>query len=391
MSAATPLCFILDRDFAVRHTMAKELRLVGVDVVEVSDSSRFMDLIDHQNPDIVVVNVNRTAPHECVRALWGLKECSYGGSVQLFGQCDLEFLESMITVGKDCSLKMLAPLQTPIKIAALHRIILDRKARSSPAPANTIPLREALAKNLVQFQYQPKFNLKEKTIAGAELVARVAHPEHGFLTPDQFMKGADEEALLDLARLVLVHAVKASARFLEQGVSLQLAINISADSLLNLPTYDLVQLHRPERDDWPGLVIEIPERQVVGRIDLLKARAIKLQQMRVSIAIDNFGRGSWNFDVLNQMPFAEIKIDRSLIEGCATNPGNRKICKTLIQMAHNFDVRTVAVGISSEMDFRLLSTIDCDLGQGFLLGKPMAAQDIVIIARSLNVQPAAVS
>jgi EAL domain-containing protein (putative c-di-GMP-specific phosphodiesterase class I) len=80
-------------------------------------------------------------------------------------------------------------------------------------------------------------------------------------------------------------------------------------------------------------------------------------------------------NILNQVPFSEIKIDRSVVEGCATNLGNAKVCKALIQMAHSLGCRAVAVGVSTPPDLQTLR-LDCDTGQGFLLAKPMTAQQI---------------
>jgi EAL domain-containing protein (putative c-di-GMP-specific phosphodiesterase class I) len=271
---------------------------------------------------------------------------------------------------------MLAPLQKPIIVATIHNIILGRKQSATPAPANSMPLAEALKKNLVKFLYQPQFDLKTKLMIGLEAVARVAHPELGLLTPDQFLKGADEDALVGLSRLALLKAMKASVRFHEQKIALSVSINISADDLLKIPVPDVVMLHRPDDSKWAGVILEVPERQVANRIDLLKVRAPKLQQAGVSIAIDNFGRNSTCLDMMNEIDFAEIKIDRALVQDCATNSGNMKICKTLIQMAHNFGSRAVAVGISNKADLVTLAELDCDVGQGFLLGKPMTAQQI---------------
>ncbi len=372
---ANPLCFIMEEDFVFRQGLARELRQSGVDVVEFSDSSRLMDMVDDQNPDIVLLNLDRTAPHECVRALLALKGSSYAGAVQLFGQCESRVLESANILGADCALTMLVPLQKPIKVAAIHNIIVGR--RSAPATAaNGILLAEALKKNLVKFLYQPQFDLKTRLMIGLEAVARVAHPELGLLTPDLFLKGADEEALVALSRLALLQAVKASAHFHGQGIALSISINISVDDLLKIPVPDVVMLHRPEDKSWAGLILEVPERQVVNRIDLLKARSAKLKYSGVLIAIDNFGRTSSYLDVMNKIDFAEIKIDRALVEGCASNAGNRKICKTLIQMAHNFGSRAVAVGISNKDDLRTLAELECDVGQGFLLGKPMTRQQL---------------
>jgi EAL domain-containing protein (putative c-di-GMP-specific phosphodiesterase class I) len=372
--SANPLCFIMEEDFVFRQGVAKELRQSGVDIVEFSDSSRLMDMVDDQNPDVVLLSLDKTAPHECVRALLALKGCSYSGAVQLFGHCEPRVLESVNILGADCCLTMLTPLTKPIKVATIHNIILGRKLGA--ATASGIPLAEALRKNLVKFLYQPQFDLKTKLMIGLEAVARVAHPEHGLLTPDQFLKGADEEARVALSRLALLKAMKASVHIHNQGVGLSISINISVDDLLKIPIPDVVMLHRPEDKSWAGVVLEVPERQVVNRIELLKARLPKLQQAGISLAIDNFGRTSTSLEMMNEIGFAEIKIDRTLVEGCATNTGHMKICKTLIQMAHNFGSRAVAVGVSNKDDLRTLTELDCDVGQGFLLGKPMTVRQI---------------
>jgi len=383
--SANPLCFIVDEDFVFRQDLAKELRRDDIDTVEFSNSSRLIDMIEAQNPDIVLVNLNNAAPHECVRALLALKECRYAGAVQLFGHCEPKILESFKTIGLDSALAMLPPLQKPIKVATIHNILRDRKlGTAAAAVVGGVSLKDALSKNTVKFLYQPKLDLKTGFVVGAEAVARIAHPQLGLLSPDQFLKGADQEALLNLSRAALVDAIRASAHFHQTGIALQIAINISADNLLALPISDLALMHRPERGDWAGIILEVPERQVINKIEALKTRAPKLQECGVSIAIDNFGRGSTSLTVLSQIPFCEIKIDRSLIDGCATNPANAKICKTLIQMAHNFGCRAVAVGISAEADFQTLRQLDCDCAHGFLIGKPMSVREFDALITSFK-------
>src|ERR1700722_9439914 len=90
--SANPLCFIMEEDFVFRQGLARELRQSGVDIVEFSESSRLTDMVEDQNPDLVLLNLDRTAPHECVRALAALKDGRYSGAVQLFGQCDARLL-----------------------------------------------------------------------------------------------------------------------------------------------------------------------------------------------------------------------------------------------------------------------------------------------------------
>jgi EAL domain-containing protein (putative c-di-GMP-specific phosphodiesterase class I) len=374
--SSNPLCFLIDEDFVFRNDLAKQLRRDGIDVVDFSDSSRIVDMADDQSPDIVFVNLNGTAPHECIRTLLALKECEYPGIVQLFGRCEMTLLESLNKVGADCSLTMLPPIQKPIKAATVQKIILDQKFSTTLIVSGGALLSDALLRDLVKFMYQPKFDLKTNIMVGVEVVARVAHPKLGLLTPDEFLKGAGEEDLLKLSRLALVNALKSSAHFHELGISLLVAINIGVENLLQLAIPDLIMMHRPQCSEWTGILLEVPERQVINKIERLKARLPHLQKSGISIAIDNFGRGSIQMNVLNQIPVSEIKIDRSLVQGCATNTGNANICKTYIQMAHNFGSRAVAVGISTDTELQTLCGFDCDIGQGYLLGKPMGAQGI---------------
>jgi EAL domain-containing protein (putative c-di-GMP-specific phosphodiesterase class I) len=196
------------------------------------------------------------------------------------------------------------------------------------------------------------------------------------MTPDQFLKGAEQETLADLTRLAVINALKTSAHFHKRGVALEISINITADVLLQLPMADLILLHRPECSDWAGLILEIPERQIVNKMEPLQARLPKLRKCGASIAIDNFGRGSFSFETISRIPFSEIKIDRSLVEGFGNVSTNANICKTIIQIAHNFGCRAAAVGVSTPADLQLLTRLGCDTGQGFLLGKPMTVQQL---------------
>jgi EAL domain-containing protein len=203
VNSASALCFLLDDEIFVRKHLAAELRLCGIDVVEFSDSTRFADMVEEQNPEIVFVNLNIAKPHEYIRVLLALKECAYTGMVQTFGQSDVKMLDSFNLVGIDCSLKMLPAIRKPIKVANIQRIILDEKLGAAAKSVGRISLGTALAKDWVKFLYQPKFDIRKNAIIGAEVVARVVHPECGVFTPDQFLKGADEESLLKLSRLVL--------------------------------------------------------------------------------------------------------------------------------------------------------------------------------------------
>jgi EAL domain-containing protein (putative c-di-GMP-specific phosphodiesterase class I) len=383
-AAINSLCFIIDKDFVFRQGLAAELRRTGIDVVELSAAARLLEMVENQNPDIVLVNVDRSAPHECIRALLVLKDCGYKGVVQLFGNNDLASLDSLNLVGADCALTMLEPLQKPIKAATLHRIIRERKLGSPVQPSEGITLSEALARDLVTFLYQPKFDLRAKNlVVGAEAAARVNHPRLGLLTPDSFLKGADQDDLLNLSNLALVNAARSSLHFQELGLAMQISINIGVENLLSLPVIDIVSRYRPDRNDWGGVLLEVTSRQLANKSDALKNVVAKLAEASVPMAIDNFGIGAIHFDVLNRLKCAEIKIDRSLVEGCANESAKRRMCKSIIEIAHNFGALAVAVGVANDADLGVLTGLGCDMAQGFFFGKPMSVHQIdSLIAQS---------
>src|SRR5258708_17544706 len=109
------LCFVVDTDFGYLQGFAKSLRGLGVNTVEFVNSARLGENVETHNPDIVFINLNATDPYDCTRALFSLKECKFGGRVQLFGRCEPAFLESFRKIGNDAALAMLPALQKPVE------------------------------------------------------------------------------------------------------------------------------------------------------------------------------------------------------------------------------------------------------------------------------------
>ena len=151
---------------------------------------------------------------------------------------------------------------------------------------------------------------------------------------------------------------------------------MSVESLLKLPVEALVRKHRPLSGQSPGLVIEVAERQAINRINVLKAKSAELAKCGISLAIDHCGRGHSSFQMLSQIPITEIKIDHSFVRDCDKDRARANVCKTIIQMAHNFSAKATAVGIETAAEAQQLATHECDFTQGYLFGKPMTEQQL---------------
>jgi EAL domain-containing protein (putative c-di-GMP-specific phosphodiesterase class I) len=374
--AAPALCFVVDTDFGYLQGFSSSLRGLGVTTVEFVNSARLGESAENHNPEIVFINLNATDPYDCARALFALKDCKFGGRVQLFGRCDPVFLESFRKIGNDASLTMLPALQKPIDIAVVRRIVQEQRLATDLVSPPDLSLKKALASNWISFLYQPQVDLKKRTVIGAEAYVRVTHPQHGILPPARFLGGASPEDLSQLAAQAIAKTVKTSAAFFTSGVPLKFAININVETLAKLPVAILIEKYRPPDDQWPGLVFDVTETQVLTKTALLKSRIAGLHQAGVSIAIDNFGRENSSFGLFKELPFSELKIDRSFVHGCASDQDNANVCKTMIELAHNFGSRASAVGIEAAEDVRKLADLGCDSGQGYLFAKPMTEQEL---------------
>ena len=169
----------------------------------------------------------------------------------------------------------------------------------------------------------------------------------------------------------MVSALKAGLSFAKLGVNLQLAVNISTSALGKVRFSEILQTYRPQFDKWPGLIIDVTEEQLVTDLARVSEIARELKQLEVNLAIDNCGRRYASLPNLKELPFTEIKLDRDFVADCAASKVNAPLCKTIIDLAHNFGSVAVAIGIEKASDAMALLRMGCDYGQGFLLGQPM--------------------
>src|SRR5205085_597769 len=187
--------------------------------------------------------------------------------------------------------------------------------------------------------------------------------------------------LVALSELALVSSLKAAAGFFKIGISLRVAVNVPVNALVKLSIPDIVRTHRPAIDNWPGLIIDITEEQIVTDLALAADLAKKLAHLNVRLAIDDFGRGYSSLARLKELPFSELKLDRTFVADCGTDKVNAPLCKTVIDLAHNFGSAAVAVGIEKASDALALTSMGCDMGQGFLLGQPMPGERLMSLLR----------
>ena len=384
------LAFIIDEEGSIRQFVSLILQGSGVDTIEFVDGASFRSTPIARLPDMVFLNVNLEV-QDAVASIETLTKAGFTGAVQLMSSRGSAVLDNVKQAGEQMKLPMLPVLKKPFETSAIQKVLSELKLGHGPAPSGVkITLAEALKNNWVEFWYQPKIDLRRKQLAGAEAFARVCHPEHGVLLPGSFMPGADDASVHTLAERALVSALQSGLNLSRFGVNLRIAINVPVKCLVTLPVDKIVREHRPSVDDWPGLMIDVTEAQIITELKLANDLSKKFAEHNVRLAIDDFGKGYASLTKLKELPFAEMKLDRSFVVGCGTDKIHAPICKTVIDLAHSFGALAVGIGLEKASDASALVSMGCDLGQGFLFGQPMPEERFTaLLKQRVMVRPAA--
>jgi EAL domain-containing protein (putative c-di-GMP-specific phosphodiesterase class I) len=381
-----PLCYVVEDDSTIRQFLSLVLHGSGIDTVEFADGAALRKSADKRVPDLIFHNVALDAG-DAIESMIALGVRGFRGAVQLTSGRGAAVLERVKTIGVERKLNMLPVLKKPYETEAVVKIIQDLKL-GVPAADTRIELDEALANKWIEFWYQPKIDLRKKQLAGAEAYARARHPRYGALLPSAFMPGATEASVVKLSELALASALNTGVIFSKLGVNIPLTINIHPAILAKLPIEDVVKAQRPRADNWPGLIVDLREEDIISNLALASKLSERLDRHNVRLAIDEFGAGYSALAGYGEMPFIELKLAHKFITGCGADKVNMPLCKSVIDLAHNYQRSVVAVGIEKAADALALASLGCDYGQGFLLGQPMPEERFVALLRQRSGTPA---
>ncbi len=235
-------------------------------------------------------------------------------------------------------------------------------------------LGRAIRENQLCLYYQPKILLGDQRCYGFEALIRWIHPELGFVPPADFIPIAELTSLIHpLTAWVLENAIEQCRRWQNQGMSLSIAVNLSARNLMDDNITKLVQRLLIKYQLPPSrLELEITESSIMTD----PARALRnldaLHELGVHLAIDDFGTGYSSLAYLKRLPVQTLKIDNSFVRNMLEDLQDELIVNSTIHLAHNLGLTVVAEGVENEELLVRLSEMGCDEAQGYFIGRPMA-------------------
>jgi len=245
-------------------------------------------------------------------------------------------------------------------------------------------LRSALGRDEFILHFQPTAAMSTRSVCGAEALIRWQHPTLGLLYPDRFIAEAERSGLIESMTVwVLDAALRQCRAWLDASAGhgrppLSVAVNLSTRSLLDAALPGTVA-ESLERWKVPPRLLELEITETIIMADPKRAQRVlrELAEMGVGIAIDDFGTGYSSLAYLRELPVTELKIDRSFVIDMGRDVDDAVIVRSVIDLARNLGLRTVAEGVEDEMTWSTLTDLGCDKAQGFVLARPMTSEAFI--------------
>ncbi|MDP2306449.1 MAG: EAL domain-containing response regulator [Pseudomonadota bacterium] len=312
-----------------------------------------------------------------------LAEIAYGGSLVLISGEDGRILETAARLARAHQLQLIGALHKPVTADQFTRVLERHRSRMPPIRTarpkvyGRDELHRGIAAGELVNHYQPKVHVASGAVLGVESLVRWQHPQDGLVLPDQFVDTAEQHGLIDaLTSSVLTAALRQARVWRDDGLDLDMAVNVSMDNLANLQFPELVAgVAQAEGVPLTQLVIEVTESRLMpdarAPLDILT----RLRLKRVQLSVDDFGTGHSSLAQLRDFPFDELKIDRTFVHGACRDPSLRAIFDASRRMARDLGMKVVAEGVEDRADWDLLRATDCDMAQGNFIAAPMPASE----------------
>lgn len=380
----TQTTLAVDDEPFVLKVLARQLRNLGLPkVVTMESASDALALIRSGVEPIGLVCCDLQMPEmDGVEFVRHLAATDYKGALLLVSGEDARILHTAERLARDRGLRVLGALQKPVSPDQLRRL-LEVEPTQPRAAAATLSkaygadeVSRAIHHGELINHYQPRVDMAQGRLCGVETLVRWQHPTDGLVYPDRFVGVAETHGLInDLTRVVmsgLTGALRQARIWQDQGLVIPVAVNVSVDNLMSHDFPDQV-MDEIRRAGVPAsrLDLEVTESRLMqdplATIDILT----RMRLRRIRLAIDDFGTGHSSLSQLRDIPFQQLKIDRSFVHGAWQQPPLAAMVTSVIDMARHLGMTTVAEGIEDADDWRFLRDAGCDEAQGWYVARPM--------------------
>jgi EAL domain-containing protein (putative c-di-GMP-specific phosphodiesterase class I) len=314
-----------------------------------------------------------------------LADRGFEGGVILSSGSDKRVIKTVESLVQAHKLQFLGTLQKPVEEAALLTALinftgLEPKANYGPIQElSPEEIRAGLDAGQMETFFQPKVTVADRRVVGAECLVRWRHPERGLIQPAAFISVAEEHGLIDDLTMAVFHKAMGHLKEWKRlGHDLKVSVNVSMDNLdrLDLPEV-FADIVRQAGVETRRVILEMTESRLMSNIVTSLEIITRLRLKGFDLSIDDFGTGYSSMEKLKQLPFTELKVDRSFVCGATRDSAARAILESSVQLGHALGMSIVAEGAETQEDWDLLFAIGCDEVQGYFVARPMPAEEFI--------------
>lgn len=367
---------VFDDDAAVGRLIVRIATAAGFDAGAVTTAEAFQQSLRQALPQVIALDL-QLGGTDGVEQMRFLADRQYAGSLIIFTGFNTRVLESTGTVASNLGLNVAATLTKPMCVETLERVLERVQAAWQPMSVETIVA--AIRNDEMSLDFQPIVSRRPRTLKKLEALIRWDHPILGRVPPGDFLRiaEANTEAIHALTEWVVGAATDAYLVLRELGVCVQIAVNVSPRNFHDLAFADrlarrLMAVGVPESH----LCLEITETAASQDTPRMTEILARVRLKGIQLAIDDFGTGYSSLKLLRHLPFSEIKIDQSFVADMATARDARVIVKSIIDLAANMEMDSVAEGVETEETARLLEEMNVGAIQGYLIAPPMPIEAV---------------
>lgn len=352
------------------------------DAMQAVDHIRCQEVIDIIFFDLGDGSINNLDFLTVARELGNVR------TLVVYGELPLALRRAVEGMSTLSSIRLLGVLEKPLQLRALQKILSDFKPlhcsalRGSRTALELLPRQQVLlGLTAGEFQawYQPKFNLHDGRLFGAEVLVRWSHPQRGLLLPHDLLAAVVAYDLIDeMFKLLLDQGLEFMSRLREQGLDLGLSFNLTASQLVSSELVEHV-IQRLHQYEMPGaaLMFEVTENGLLDLPTSTVKNLWHLHQAGCGLSIDDFGIGFSSLRQLAHLPFNQLKLDGVFVHD-VDNVGNRAVISSSVALARALKMDLVVEGIENGHTLNTLIDLGCSFGQGFHLALPMGAADFAV-------------
>ena len=384
------LSVLVVEDSVVQRTMLADMcRELGASTVAEAENGRVaMALIDAQDHEFDMLICDLEMPDvNGIELIDLLAARNTSSGLVILSSREESLIYAVGLMASKKGLRVLGNIRKPIHLDQISSLFSACDNRDQTVKRSFQPLQQLSAVQIsallkqqrVVLHYQPKLSLEDMSQHGVEALVRLQDDNGKIIFPDQFIGVCEREGLIDdLSFEIVRQAVEQKKRWTDQGLITKVSINLSAISFQNSVFCDSVlKIINDMGADAQNVIFEVTESAVIQDISLALTVLTKLRLAGCGLSLDDYGTGYAAVKQLAQIPFTELKMDRSLIDGIASKGHLQVIFESTLKMCRELGIELVAEGIEQRSDLAFLQHSTCPVGQGYLFSPPIAEDDFI--------------